>query len=166
MDYIAHGLWSYIAFHKIRRPLWAVGFGLLPDSSSWLIYVIYRWVTNGSFGRPVLEELPWWIYVLYNISHSLIISCGVIVVISLLLKRVPVYMLAWPLAILLDIPTHTRDFLPTPFLWPLSEWRFDGFSWASTWFVVLNYSVMLTLLLWIRWKRQQRTKKYISASNP
>ncbi|MBW2964630.1 hypothetical protein KY363_04170, partial [Candidatus Woesearchaeota archaeon] len=76
------------------------------------------------------------------ISHSLVIWAVVIILVAMFLRRWPVFMFAGVISILMDIPTHTDDFLPTPFLWPLSDFRFPGISWGSWWFMVLNYAVL------------------------
>jgi hypothetical protein len=45
----------------------------------------------------------------------------------------------------MDIPTHTSDFFPTHFLYPLSNVHVNGMSWGSPWFMLLNYSVLLII---------------------
>jgi hypothetical protein len=40
---------------------------------------------------------------------------------------------------LLDIPSHSRAFFPTPFLWPLSKVTFDGVDWTTPRVMVANY---------------------------
>lgn len=155
MDYISHGLWSYIFFHRIHRPILAVCFGLLPDTMSWVIYAIYRAFTYETFGKPVLSQIPGWTYTLYNLSHSLIVASFVIIFIFIILRRIPLYVFAWPIAIVMDALTHSREFLPTPFLWPVSSWTFPGISWATPWFFILNYILIaaaLILIFYRRWK--------------
>lgn len=146
MDYFAHGAWSYIIFRNWR----AIIFGLLPDSMSWLIFFFYN-LFNGGFvlRNPVIENLPSWIFLLYDISHSLVVAFVVIGLIYFIFKKFYVYMLAWPLAIVFDLFTHTRDFLPTPFLWPLSDWKFDGISWAEPWFMILNWGLIIIFFVYI-----------------
>ena len=46
-------------------------------------------------------------------------------------------------------------FLPTPFLWPISDWKFPGISWAEPWFMVVNYTLMLGCLIWILARRRR-----------
>jgi len=157
MDYLAHGLWSYILFHKIKKIWYAIFFGLLPDNLSWTIFLIYNLIIGKGLGPPVPTLIPGWVFTLYNISHSLIITAIVFLAIFLIYKKIPIYMYAWPAAIIIDIFTHTRDFLPTPFLWPLSEWRFPGISWASLAFMSINYIIIITLLIYIQYKRRRKT---------
>ena len=149
MDYFSHGFWSYIFFNKISKPWYAVLFGLLPDTLSWAIYFVYNLFNGTHFG---VSSIPPWVFTLYGISHSLIVAGVVIFLIYLFLRKVPVYIFAWPIAILMDIPTHSREFLPTPFLWPVSNWYFPGFSWGSRWFMVANWSLIIILMIYIIWE--------------
>tara|TARA_Y100000034_G_C6858601_1_gene390493 strand:- start:142 stop:633 length:492 start_codon:yes stop_codon:yes gene_type:complete len=156
MDYFSHGFWSFIFFHKIKKPIYAVLFGLLPDSTSWLIFFFYHLFTSGfKLGPPVLNGVPTWVFTLYDISHSLIVSIFVILIVYLILKKLPIYMLAWPIAIIMDVFTHEIDFLPTPFLWPISEYRFDGLSWATPWFLALNYLIIILAIFYIIYTRKK-----------
>lgn len=155
MDYFAHGLWSYIIFHKTKKPIYAVLFGLLPDTFSWAIFLFYRIFTDGvQPGPPRVSQIPAWVFSLYGLTHSLVIFGIVILVIYLLFNKIPVYMYAWAIHILIDIPTHTREFLPTPFLWPVSNWYFPGIRWASLWFMIINYAAITGCIIFIIWKRK------------
>ncbi len=160
MDFFAHGFWSYIFFHKTKKPWLAVLFGLLPDTVSWGLYFLFNLIT-GQFnsGRPIVENIPSWVFGLYGLGHSLIIAAVVILAVSLILKKVPLFMLAWPIAIVMDIFTHTREFLPTPFLWPVSEWKFPGISWGNGYFMVVNYVLIIGALLWIFFSKRKLTKR-------
>ena len=158
MDYVSHGLWSYIFFHRIRTPLLAVVFGLLPDTASWVIYAIYRLFMGGTFGKPIISEIPDWTFTLYNISHSLIVAAAVILLVFAVLRTLPLYLFAWPIAIVMDLLTHSRAFLPTPFLWPLSGWTFPGISWGTWEFIVVNYALIaisMTLIILYRQRRRR-----------
>jgi len=158
MDYVSHGFWSYIIFHRIPKPLYAVCFGLMPDTLSWFVYAVYRTATGGYLGKPMLGEVPAWAFLLYDISHSLVVAGAVILLIFALLRRVPIYVFAWPIAITMDVFTHSREFLPTPFLWPISEWRFPGISWGTWWFISLNYTAIAAALIFIIFKRRSQRR--------
>lgn len=159
MDYLAHGLWSYIVFHKTKRPWKAIFFGVLPDTLSWLFYFFYVVFTGTLFSRPDPTHLPWWVDALYKATHNLILF-GVILFILLLLfkswRKIPAFVYAYPLHIFIDIPTHSRTFLPTPFLWPLSDWKFPGISWGTPWFMVVNYVFIAGFLGYIFWKKKKK----------
>ncbi len=157
MDYVSHGLWSYIFFHRIKTPLLAVCFGLLPDTLSWVIYAIHQLIVGGKFGKPVIAEIPGWTFTLYNISHSLIIAAAVILLVFVIMRRVPVYMFAWPIAIVMDALTHSRAYLPTPFLWPISGWTLPSISWGTWHFIAVNYALIaVAMTLIILYKRRKR----------
>ena len=147
MDFFAHGLWSYIAGYKLKKPLYAVFFGLFPDIISWVVYTLFLLISGGELGRPVAEEIPRWVFTLYGISHSLIVVTIIFLIIFLIVRKIPLFLWTWPMHIFMDIPTHRRDFLPTPFLWPLSDWTFPGISWAEPWSIILNYTIIIICLL-------------------
>ncbi|MEK7463454.1 MAG: hypothetical protein AAB621_03800 [Patescibacteria group bacterium] len=91
--------------------------------------------------------------ILYSASHSAIIFFIVFGIVFLIFRR-PIWELGgWFIHILLDIPTHSYQFYPTPFLWPLSDWKLDGFSWATPWFLILNYSVIIIMYWLLRRKK-------------
>ena len=124
---------------------------LLPDTLSWAVYFVYNLFNGTHFG---VSSIPTWVFTLYGISHSLIFAGVVILLIYFLLRKVPVYIFAWPIAILMDIPTHSREFLPTPFLWPVSDWYFPGFSWGSRWFMIANWSLIILILIYLVLERK------------
>ncbi len=160
MDYLAHGLWSYIIFHKIKKVWYAIFFGLLPDTFSWAIYLIYSLFINGlKFGKPIVAEIPNWVLMLYNISHSIFVAAAVIIIVSLFMNKFLIYMLGWSFHIGIDIFSHSRSFLPTPFLWPLSEWKFDGISWGNPKFMIINYVLITLGLIYIYLKKRESYKK-------
>ena len=161
MDYLAHGLWSYGIYNKNKRPLYAVLVGLAPDTFSWGIYMFYRLFTQAEeFGRPMLESIPNWVWSLYGITHSLFVAAGVLGILWLIKRdKFPLFALAWPISILMDIPTHSREFLPTPFLWPVSDWKFPGFSWGNGYFMAANYLAIAAMFVFIYWRKRRTVKK-------
>ena len=163
MDYFAHGAWAYILFHKSKKVWWAVFFGMFPDTLSWLPYFFYRLFTQTEFGRPNFGAIPDWVFTLYGISHSILI-CLLIISITFFIfyklkKNLPYYLLGWPLHILIDVPTHGKDFLPTPFLWPFSSYAFPGISWSTPWFWISTWVAILICLGYIRWKKRKEKKE-------
>lgn len=154
MDIFAHGLWSGAIYTK--RTLWAVLWGILPDLLSFGILFGFFLVTRGTVpfsgdGPPPLSALPPFVFNLYNLTHSLIIWAVLFGLTGAYLKRIPWEFTAWALHIVIDIPTHTTAFFPTPFLWPLPQPFINGISWGTPWFMAVNYGALLltyTLLLW------------------
>ncbi len=102
--------------------------------------------------------------VLYNISHSLVIFLlifGVAILIRKLLKRENIIqweMGGWLLHIILDIPTHSYAFYPTPVFWPIGGWKFSGYSWAHPLFIAANYSAIAIAYLAIHYLKKKSPK--------
>ncbi|MCX8147542.1 MAG: hypothetical protein N3D84_03680, partial [Candidatus Woesearchaeota archaeon] len=92
-------------------------------------------------------------------SHSLVVCCLMLLFVWFILRSLPIFLLAWPIHIIIDIPTHSRYFLPTPFLWPISDWRFPGFSWGQWWFMLLNWSAIIIALIFVIIKKRIEVKK-------
>ncbi len=150
MDTLAHFLWTVILFRKVKHYVWALLFGVLPDLLSFGISIMSRLLFTGfSFGRPEVHQIPKWVMMLYGITHSLIIPIIILLIIYIIYKKVPLFLLAWPIHIILDIPTHTKEFLPTPFLWPISNYAFPGISWGTRWFMLTNYSLIIIGLIYV-----------------
>ena len=162
---------------KIKRPLkvwYTVLWGVFPDLFAfalpfvWMFWnIIFGGLKFSDFPRSetvepaVRDTLPVFQIAsgLYNISHSLIVFIIIFGLAAVLLRsklrRIPWEMSGWLLHILIDIPTHSYKFYPTPFLWPFSEWKFDGFSWGVPWFIILNYSAII-LAYWFLRRRKSK----------
>lgn len=149
VDTIAHALWSVIIFRNFDFGigLWlAIFLGIMPDLFSWTIYAIYSLFKGERFGVPNLKKIPKWAFTLYGITHSVFVVLLVFILIYLGFGTIPIFLWAWPLHVLIDIPTHSRKFLPTPFLWPLFDWKFPGISWGTPWIMILNWLLILFFL--------------------
>lgn len=147
MDTFAHAAWSFIIFHQTNLPLLAVFFGIMPDLFSWTIVMFYSLAKGMKFGKPDMKKIPEWAFPLYGVTHSIFVFGIVALIVFLILGYFPIYLWAWIIHILIDIPTHSRKFLPTPFLWPLSKWTFPGFSWGQKWFMITNWSAIIIVIL-------------------
>ena len=157
MDTLSHGLWGGMIFGWRRRFGLAFLFGVSPDLFSFGLWMFVRVVQRGfTCGKPSLAVLPQWLDAAYSLTHSLVIAGLVFAVLWWKKRDLAVPFSAWIVHILTDIPTHSRAFFPTPFLYPLSDYTFDGFSWGQWWFMLLNYSCLLVLaILWV-WSRNAR----------
>jgi hypothetical protein len=146
VDIFAHGLWSYQLVGRRSRIWPAVVSGVAPDLFAFAPYVTERLVRGElAVGKPETVVIPTYVFRLYDISHSLLIAGFVFALLYLILRRVPSFLLAWPLHIAMDIPTHSRLFFPTPFLWPLLDYRVDGIPWSTPWFLLVNYAALVSL---------------------
>ncbi len=161
MDIISHGLWGGVT---VGRKNWksfllAFFFGIAPDLFSFGIFFVQRVFTEGfdvsHSGPPEITTIPLYVHTMYDITHSLVVFSIVFIVVWLFFER-PVYeMFAWLFHILLDIPTHSSEFFPTPFLWPLSDVTIDGRNWSNPEIFVPN--LILLALAYIWFYRSKRT---------
>jgi hypothetical protein len=171
MDILSHGLWASAAAQgvnfsprlhiRLKRKLsvpWTFFWGVFPDlfaftaPFAWMIWQVVTGHANFSEFRPPQEPaapdtLPMFHLAssLYNISHSLVIFFVFFAVGSLVMRRLIWEMFGALLHILSDIPTHAYTFFPTPFLWPLSDIKVNGFSWGTPWFLLLDYSLLIVI---------------------
>lgn len=176
MDIFSHGLWTGAVCKAVNKKIQGhplhvrltVFWGVFPDLFAFTIgflWLFWNLITGAmSFSdlhRPGTVEpaphdrLPIFrlISILYNISHSLIVFLLFFGILYLIFRR-PVWELGgWLFHILLDIPSHSYRFYPTPFLWPVSGWKFNGYSWTEPWFIILNYSAIIIAYL-ILWKKK------------
>lgn len=180
MDVFSHGLWSAAIYKganlklKQQTKAWlAVIFGVFPDVFSFTpLFVSLFWglifgnLNFSDFPRPVETEPAkqdtFLIFkitsALYSFSHSLIIFLIIFSIAYLIFKRPVWEMLAWLFHILIDIPTHSYKFYPTPFLWPISDFKFNGFLWSAPWFIILNYTALAIVFILLRKKYKERTR--------
>lgn len=155
MDIISHGLWGSIAFGRSSRKYfgWAFFFGVMPDLFSFGIFWIATWLglhtsLDWSAGHPSMEAIPNYVHSSYNITHSLIVF-GAVFGLVYLLRRKPFWPVAgWGLHIVFDTFTHTRDFFPTPFLWPISDFKISLVNWSEPYIFIPNIIILVVLYLW------------------
>ena len=154
MDTISHALYGKGLFGYKKYSWASFVFGAIPDLASFGVYFIFQLMfhTEGfEFGRPTVEEIPFWVYRLYDISHSLITASIFIAVGYVINKDFAWVMLGWPVHIIIDFFTHSIDFFPTPIFWPVSDFRFDGIPWANPYILAAN--LLLLFLIFIkRWR--------------
>lgn len=96
---------------------------------------------------------------LYNLSHSVVIFFLVILITFLIIKKIRIEMFGWLLHIIIDIPTHSYKFYPTPVFWPIAKWKFDGLSWGTPWFMTINISLIGFVLLFYFLHNHRKNKK-------
>ena len=160
MDTLSHALWGKGLFGYRKYRWYSFLFGALPDLFSFGIYFIHSIFFSSSpvMGRPTRSEIPEWVYSLYDISHSLVIASIIIFIAYKISKEFAFPMLAWPAHIILDFFTHSIEFFPTPILWPISDFKFDGIPWSNP--IIFFTNVLLIFLLFIyRRKKSNSLKK-------
>ena len=155
MDIVSHGLWGAVAFgRRNRSSFWLAFFiGLAPDLLSF--GVLWTAVVLGlaerpdfSHGTPPESSIPQYVHHLYNVTHSFIVFLVAFLLIRFLLRR-PLWELgAWGLHVLVDVPTHSYAFFPTPILWPLFNWKFDGWQWTTPTILIPNFVLLAIVYAW------------------
>lgn len=187
MDILAHTLWANYGSRKANRmiekrnekkpqakPIPKINvvaasfFGVAPDFFAFTIpFILMFWslitgdVSFSSFSHhgPPTEGLDLAAY-LYQFSHSLVIFALVFILIWVLYKRPRFELLGWALHILIDIPSHAISFFPTPFLFPISEYRFPyGVQWGNKWYMIVNYSLLLICAVYMMLSQKKLNKK-------
>lgn len=155
MDFVSHGLWGSITFGRKNRSSFCLAFaiGMAPDLFSFgVLYVAATFGLSSkpdfSHGTPPESTIPQYVHHLYNVTHSFVIFLAVFFLVWLFLKR-PVWELgAWGVHVLADVPLHSYAFFPTPVLWPLSDWKFDGWQWMTPVIIVSNYVLLAVCYAW------------------
>ncbi|MGV8169246.1 MAG: hypothetical protein ACP5N3_04285 [Candidatus Nanoarchaeia archaeon] len=152
MDVLAHALWGLIVFHSLSLNYWLIAlFSILPDLVSFVPWMIHNLVTKGRIYNSkdwknrtkMIKSIPKYVFRLYDITHSLVISGFIFLVLFFTVKEYSYYMLPWMLHIIIDIPSHPRDFFGTPILFPFSNFKFNGIPWSHKWFMIINYSSII-----------------------
>lgn len=169
MDVLAHALWTNAVFYKkygeekLQRYM-AVAFGVLPDLAVFAPAFVYMIFSKSHFSIESFNSGLWvfrYAAAGYNFTHSLVIFTAVMIVVTLIRKGKQYWpMWGWALHILIDIPSH-RGFYETPFLFPLSGYKFDhGVSWGHPLFMLINYSLLAAVyLVWFFILRKRYAKK-------
>ena len=152
MDIVSHGLWGGIAFGRKNRNSYWLAFvvGIAPDLFSFGI--LWLAATLGlsprpdfSDGPPPESTIPTYVHVLYSVTHSLVVFLAVFFVAWMVWKR-PIWELgAWGLHVIMDVPTHSTAFFPTPVFWPLIDWKFNGWSWMTPGILIPNVVVLVLI---------------------
>lgn len=169
MDIVSHGLWGALAFgRKSRSSFWlAFGIGVAPDLLSFGILWTAAMVgledtPDFSQGTPPESSIPLYVHHLYNVTHSAVVFLIVFLVVWFFLKRPLWELAAWGLHVLVDVPTHSHAFFPTPVLWPLVDWKFNGWQWMTPAILIPNFVLLALLYAWYflrpyRMSRQKHT---------
>lgn len=185
MDIFAHALWANAGARKLNQMgekkgrrkfsiVWATFWGVFPDlfAFGWPFALRIFAVLSGSlalanfFQRPPLAEESALrngfalVGKLYPYSHSLIIFVAVFLLVWLVFRRPVFALLGWGLHILIDIFSHSIEFYPTPFLFPVSDWRFPyGVSWGGQTFMIINYFLLLLVFIYFTIAKIRKNKK-------
>mgnify|MGYP003393056124 CR=1 FL=1 len=161
MDILSHGLYGGVAFGKKSKKDYLIAFlfGVGPDLFSFGLFFVLAILGfyESPFGKmepPDPTLIPRYVHSLYDVTHSLVIY-GIFFALLWFLgkKSFAKLTLGWPLHILVDIPTHSSAFFPTPFLWPVSRFYVDGIPWSNPYIFFPNAVVILVLYLYWYFKK-------------
>ena len=164
MDFVSHALWGGGAFGRRTKKafLTAAGISLLPDVLTEGLFGVLYLVSIGGMpgwdhGHPDITAYPLWARNFYNFTHSVVVFTLVFLLIWAIVKK-PVWVVgAWGLHILIDIPTHSLGLFPTPFLWPLSDFKVDGVGWHNP--IVFGANALLLLSVYSLWLWRRRRNR-------
>ncbi|MDP2838217.1 MAG: hypothetical protein Q8O53_02995 [Candidatus Moranbacteria bacterium] len=156
MDILSHGLYGGVAFgRRSWKSFWlSFSFGIAPDLFSFGLYMglaFFGLAWHPSFlsgQHPGPNEVPAYVNILYNVTHSLLVFALVFGAVWLLRQRPLWEMTAWGLHIVVDIPTHVDAYFATPFLWPLSSFHVSGIPWGHPIIFIPNILLLVGLYLW------------------
>lgn len=155
MDIVSHGLWGGIAFGRSNKKSFRLSFlfGIAPDLLSFGPF--FAAVFMGLAKRPQFfpeppdpSLIPSYVHNLYSFTHSLAVFAVAFVLLWVILRKPIWESLAWGFHIILDIFTHSYQFFPTPFLWPISEFEVNGWPWTSPKIFFPNIAVLVILYVW------------------
>jgi hypothetical protein len=100
-------------------------------------------------GHPNINDYPLFAQYLYNTTHSLIVFAVVFGLFWIVSRRLLWILAAWGLHILIDIPTHSLALFPTPFLWPVSDFKVNGIGWDNP--IILAIDIILLIAVYSLW---------------
>ena len=179
MDIFAHALWTSAGAKKLNeieekkgKPkisiTWSAFWGIFPDLFAFSIptvLTLYTLLVGTTTFQQLIARGPHLqpenqvfdlAHNLYQYSHSLIIFIVVFGLVWLIFKRPRLEMLGWLLHILIDIPSHSINFFPTPFLFPLSNYHFPyGIAWSNQLFMLFNYLALLIVFIYFLLRKKK-----------
>lgn len=166
VDILSHGLWAGAAAVALRRRygasdravVGAIVMGVLPDVVhavpvvAWSAFQPDGWRIIAAYSVAVPGAEPLLPLLVHGLSHhahcamhSIVVAIGVTALVARLKPALLFPLLGWWLHIAIDIPTHSNDYYPVPFLYPLTNKGFDGVAWTTPWLLGLNYVGLLAV---------------------
>lgn len=142
-SHFMHGYFIYGlkgGFYSILPDL--LSFGRLfiktfPMKSQYIIEGKYK----KAFEKPKLETLDKTDKQLYKLFHSLIIWFIIYKLINGEKEFICLF-----LAVFIDVIMHEKKYLPTPFLYPISNYEFDGIHWYNKFGWII--SILITFFIY------------------
>ena len=178
MDVISHWLWGQgLTRNKIS---WKISgpMGVLPDLVAFIPASIVSWLSGRERVKvddtTVTSDFPAIAWEIYKWSHSLFIVVVLFVCAYIWLQRKGhskeeciqtswLFILPWLIHIIIDIPGHSINFFPTPFLHPFSDFMVNGVRWSTWWFFGLN--LIGLAVLWYEVLKREKDQKIGNKQN-
>jgi len=166
MDILAHGVYNLALQKTIKKDsktkrelVEAFAWGIMPDLLAFGIPLLFA-IFAGSLDHHAVVGGFDISKAIYPFTHSLVIFAGAFLLISLITKRWYLPMLGWGFHVLLDIPLHTPDFFPTPFLFPVSSYTFPfGIYWGTPVIWIGIWVVAIVWMIAVFYKRTNKSEK-------
>jgi hypothetical protein len=179
MDILAHTLWTNAAARGANAAAkknrvhvgWAAFWGVFPDFFAFTIpFVISLWglLSGTATEFPSHRNTEGFNIAgyLYQYSHSMVVWAVVFIVVWVVRKRPVFELFGWLLHILIDIPSHSINFYPTPFLFPVSDYRFPyGVSWANPIYMIVNYTLLAAVWIGIFLRSRRKNVTVVPQQN-
>jgi hypothetical protein len=147
MDILAHFLWTFAIYWRHPKRWIAGALGFMPDIISFGPHFVSSLMSGIDMGRP--HDIPRYVYIMYDVSHSIVICILGMTLLWFFAREWFWLSFGWPLHIIIDLPTHTASFFPTPLFWPISGYQLSGISWGTGWFMLLNYSALAVVYAYL-----------------
>ncbi len=180
MDIAAHALWVGVGLaiihrrHRISPRIAAstLALAVLPDLAHLLPMISWNVFGDGSWAQlwhysvalpgqepTVPPAITWLTHHLHCVFHSAIVAGFVSLIAWRFWPQQCLPLLGWWSHILIDIPTHSADFYPSPVLYPITQRGFDGLAWNTPWFMALNYAALCVAGIYLLWTYRQDHSK-------
>lgn len=91
---------------------------------------------------------------LHCLTHSAIIAGVLTLLMWAWLRSLWIPLLGWWSHIVIDVFTHSADYYPSPFLYPITRQGFDGVAWNTPWAIAINYAALAAAYLWL-WRTRR-----------
>ncbi len=185
MDILAHMIWTNYGARPINKKLkeknketlkvgWTMAWSIFPDILAFGVPAFLAFIEmifSGNFSiLTFMNEhnifggtFVSWSPMLYSIGHSIVIWFIVFGLVWLVRGKPFIMLYGWLFHICIDIFSHSITHYPTPFLFPLSNYHFPyGVSWRDTNFIIINYSLIVIVGVYIFIKNKKAKKKIVS----
>jgi len=171
MDIISHWLrWWISVGRKSKKQFWlSFAFGILPDFLSFglpfvitIFSVIFLWASFTGMEAAHHNLDGSYIHNIYTVTHSFIVWAVFFFWLWLIFRKPILPVFAWLFHILLDIPTHSLKFYATPFLWPISDYKFDGTPRSNPWILWTDIVLIIIMYGIYYWRKYWKKRKILS----